>query len=104
MDSVSITKCDSCGQEMRGTDYPELLRKEVEYWKSLASYLASCHAAMAEYDGTLKGVSASRKKRFGAICVDAAMGLSGRWHEKYPHENRVQLAIDRCTKAAEALK
>ena len=84
-------------QERRISD----LERQVEYWRSLAAYLAECHAATAEYDGSLKTVSASRRKRMKDICLKAVLGLSGRWHKKYPSDGDVQSAIERCTKAAE---
>lgn len=45
--------------------------KELERWKRVAIYLASCHAATAEYDGQLKSVSLSRKDRYAEICHKA---------------------------------
>ena len=79
------------------------LEKQVEYWRSFAAYLASCHAATAEYDGTLKGVSRARKARFGDICLAASLGLSGRWHKKYHSDGDVQDAIDRCNRAMKTM-
>ena len=42
-------------------------KKEAERWKGVALYLLDCHAATAGYDGQLKSVSKSRKKRFASI-------------------------------------
>ncbi len=50
---------------------------DAEYWKAVALYLADCHAATAEYDGTLKSTSKARRERFVSIC-QAAMGFLSR--------------------------
>jgi len=44
----------------------------TEDWRKIALYLADCHAATTEYDGTLKSVSASRRSRLASICERAA--------------------------------
>lgn len=44
---------------------------DAEYWKTVALYLADCHAATATYDGALKSTSKSRRERFSAICAKA---------------------------------
>jgi hypothetical protein len=36
-------------------------------WKRLALYLASCHAATAEYDGSLTSTSKTRRDRLVSI-------------------------------------
>lgn len=58
---------------------------ERDYWRNVAAYLASCHAATAEYDGTLSGVSRARKERFASICHTAAQAMQTfRWaHHRY---------------------
>ena len=48
------------------------LERERDYWRNVATYLASCHAATAEYDGQLSGISRARKERFAGICHKAA--------------------------------
>lgn len=45
-------------------------------WKDIALYLASCHAATAEYDGHLKTTSKSRRKRYRDICATALQAIS----------------------------
>lgn len=40
-------------------------------WRSLALWLADCHAATAEYDGTLASTSMSRKRRLAKIARTA---------------------------------
>lgn len=45
-------------------------------WKDIALYLASCHAATAEYDGHLKGTSKSRRNRYRDICTTALRAIS----------------------------
>ncbi len=78
------------------------LRKDMEYWRAVAAYLASCHAATAESDGMLKSVSESRKKRYAAICQTASQAMAGHWYSKY-RETTVDDAGDRCRKAVEML-
>ena len=56
--------------------YAAELKRERDYWRSVAAYLASCHAATAEYDGQLSTVSKSRKARFAAICQKAAEAMT----------------------------
>ena len=60
-------------------------RKELEYWRKVAAYLASCHAATAEYDGQLSGISRSRKERYASICHTAAQAMQpfGWSHYRY---------------------
>jgi hypothetical protein len=56
------------------SDEIKKLEKERDYWKRVAAYLASCHAATLEYDGSLKSVSGARKDRYISI-VETAMDL-----------------------------
>lgn len=65
-------------------------------WKAAALYLADCHAATAEYDGSLRSVSSARKKRLRSICREASRLLRG-----YPAK-RCSLfdVIDRLDRAA----
>jgi hypothetical protein len=79
------------------------LRKENEYWHSVAIYLADCHAATAEYDGGLKGVSKSRKKRLASICHTAAQAISGHYYAKY-RTSEPSHVIERCEKAVKSLE
>ena len=44
---------------------------DAEFWKSVALYLADCHAATATHDGALKSTSKSRRERFASICAKA---------------------------------
>lgn len=44
----------------------------------VAAYLASCHAATLEYDGSLKSISRARKDRFTSIAEKAADLMEGR--------------------------
>ena len=54
------------------------LERERDYWKRVAAYLASCHAATLEYDGSLKSLSRARKDRFLNIARKAADLMEGR--------------------------
>lgn len=54
------------------------LERERDYWKRVAAYLASCHAATLEYDGSLKSLSRARKDRFLNIAKKAANLMEGR--------------------------
>lgn len=56
------------------------LEKERDYWKRVAAYLATLHAATLEYDGSLKSVSRARKDRmlsFASIAADLMDGHDG---------------------------
>lgn len=44
-------------------------------WKSIALYLADCHAATAEYDGALSSTSKTRRERFASICEKALAAI-----------------------------
>ena len=69
-------------KEVPQEEWPKLLakwaqritdRKESEIeWRDIAIWLADCHAATAEHDGTLRSTSRSRRARFHSICLDAA--------------------------------
>lgn len=58
------------------------LERKLSHMESIAHYLADCHAATAEYDGTLKSVSNSRRKRFRDICKTTARMLRNEYHGK----------------------
>ena len=82
------------------------LKDEVEYWKRVAAYLAQCHAATAEYDGSLKSVSKARCKRFQDICATAAEALRGNFQDDRKSlvprgiDDEIKSAMERCEKAA----
>ncbi len=46
-------------------------------WKRIALWLAECHAATAEYDGSLKSTSASRRNRLVSICQRSLNFIDG---------------------------
>jgi hypothetical protein len=75
---------------------------ELNYWRTVAAYLASCHAATAEYDGHLASTSQSRRKRLALVCRTAAQMMRPYgWNESKradPEDSRA-----RCEEAAEAL-
>jgi hypothetical protein len=75
-------------------------RQEAQNWRAIAVYLADCHCGTASYDGALKSVSKSRRKRFRAICRNAAEMLKigspvGIRHD-YVTPERLELVIERC--------
>ena len=79
------------------------LRRERDYWRMVACYLADCHAATAEYDGHLKGISKARRTRYASICHTAAQALRG--HINSIHSwSVIEDAITRCERAVESLK
>lgn len=84
-------------------EYTELQR-ERDYWRDVAAYLASCHAATAEYDGGLRNVSKSRRLRFASICNKAAEAMTAHgWQAEYYHRTTTSEARQRCLDAAERL-
>lgn len=79
------------------------LTKERDYWRTVAIYLADCHAATAEHDGQLSGISKSRRERYASICEKANEALRG--HLSSIHSGRVlEEAIKRCAEAAADLR
>jgi hypothetical protein len=76
------------------------LKRERDYWRKATAYLASCHAATAEYDGGLKSTSKSRLDRLKAICATAALMLKQQWHPRYDADGKTDIARERCEKAA----
>lgn len=54
------------------------LEKERDYWKRVASYLASCHAATLSHEGTLKRTSRSSRDRLHSIVVKARDMMDGK--------------------------
>lgn len=81
------------------------LLRELHHFQGAAAYLASCHAATAEYDGSLKSTSTGRKQRYASICEKASQLLQGACLHAAPSDQRaVDAAIERCNKAAATLK
>lgn len=79
------------------------LRRERDYWRTVACYLADCHAATAEYDGSMKSLSKSRRDRYAAICEKANEALRG--HLSGIHSGRsLEEATKRCADAAARLR
>ena len=80
------------------------IEQEVKNWKSIALWLADCHAATATYDGMLKSCSAARRKWFKSICKTAADCLSAEApvniHPYYPHTAHLDDVLRRCREAA----
>jgi hypothetical protein len=48
-----------------------ILRKELEQWKSVALYLADCHAATAAHAASVKSTPKSSRERLREICERA---------------------------------
>lgn len=90
-------KDPECSNTFRMIDQ---LKRERDYWRKAAAYLASCHAATAEYDGSLKSTSKSRLDRLKNICATAVLMLTQQWHPRYDADGKVDLARERCDKAA----
>jgi hypothetical protein len=86
------------------------LEQERDYWKRVASYLASCHAATLSYDGTLKSCSASRRMRFESIVDKAAAMMNGQdWqmglsYARSTPERAAKDCLDALAHVKEALK
>jgi hypothetical protein len=55
----------------------EQIEREVEYWKRVAAYLASCHAATMQHEALLRRTSKSSRERFRSICRAALSMLRG---------------------------
>lgn len=79
------------------------VQQERDYWRACAAYLASCHAATAEYDGQLSGVSRARKERFAGLCHKAAemMRLFG---YPFPRIEKPEDARERCLSIMQKLR
>ena len=82
-------------QEIRHVQMEDDLRKERDYWMCAAAYLASCHAATAEYDGQLSKISKSRKERFAGICHKAAEMMRPFGHH-FSRVEKPEHARERC--------
>jgi hypothetical protein len=81
------------------------LRRELEYWRNVACYLAECHAATAEYDGSLKKTSGTQRSRYASICEKAADAMKPfRMSPAYGFRTNPQLAEERCKAAAAKLR
>lgn len=78
-------------------------RAERDYWRKVAAYLASVHAANYEYDAQLKGVSKSRRARFASICDIAAKALQGKF-DKEQRFDYLRVAQERCAEAFAAFE
>ncbi|MEX3933292.1 hypothetical protein AB4Y32_16065 [Paraburkholderia phymatum] len=60
------------------SDQIRQLEKDRDYWKRVAAYLASCHAATLSYDGSLKSTSKARRERFESIVEKARDMMDGK--------------------------
>jgi len=69
-------------------------------------FMASCHAGTAEYDGTLKSTSATRRERFASICEQAVAMIDGDYTAMgvFRSDTKVDYVRDRCEKAAKSMR
>ena len=86
------------------TDYEKLEQtREVQHWKHVAAYLASCHAATLE--GLPKSAPKSQRNRHAEICRKAAAYLRGKdsppWLGTQSKEAAIEWDTKRCEDAAE---
>jgi hypothetical protein len=80
------------------------LREENDRVSRALLYLADCHAATAEMEGSLKRTSQRSKERFARICGKAAEMLDGvdlLETKRVRRENALESVMDRCRRAAE---
>jgi len=95
-DTDAIWGVLAAGQALSVEATADLLR-DLERWRDLAAYLASCQAATAE--GLPKSASKSSRARMASICKAAAAGLDGDLsHIK--HRTEVEWARKRCLDAS----
>lgn len=76
-------------------------KNEIQYWKYVASHLASCHAATLE--GLPKSASKSTRQRHVNICSSAAEYLKGTKNvDTYsrPFSSLIEWNIKRCEESA----
>jgi hypothetical protein len=80
------------------------IEEERNYWRNVACYLASCHAATAEHDGLMSTTSKSRRKRFAAICKTCSKALQPEKGGFWPHNSTdTKVVIERCEDAITSL-
>jgi len=74
---------------------------EIEHWKFVAAYLASCHAATLE--GLPESAPKSARRRFSCICENAAAYLRGKssppWVGMQSKADQIEWDIKRCENA-----
>lgn len=82
------------------TPYEKLeTEREVEHWKHIAAYLASCHAATLE--GLPKSAPKSQRARHVDICRKAAAYLRGTDNPPWFGTSTKAEEIEWCTKRCE---
>ena len=81
----------------------EVLQEEIDWWRGVAAYLASCQAAAGEQEAHREHSSSTRRARLAHLCHTAAGALSG----EEVHVDMMGIDVDsarqRCLEAAEAL-
>lgn len=81
------------------------LEREMEYWKRVAAYLASCHAATMQHEALLSRTSKASRERFRSICEKAARMLRGNDCDlpygavRQGGDASLEAAVERCEKA-----
>lgn len=76
------------------------LLTEIDRLEGIALYLADCHAATSEYDGTLKSVSKSRSRRLREICLKASDMLTQRVPPPRRSSNYANTVLERLLEAS----
>jgi len=71
-------------------------------WKAIALYLADCHAATAQHEGSMSRTSKSSKDRFISICEKAAGMI--RNQDNMRHLASQESVLARLDSAVNALK
>lgn len=76
-------------------------QKEAAYWKSVAIFLADCHAATAQTDALVKRTPLSELRRQRSIVTKAAAFLR---EQDTPSswQSGLEWVAERCDRAAEA--
>lgn len=70
-------------------------KREVEYWRNAAIYLADCHAATA-YEYERKSVSKSKRNRMISIMTTCIAVMGKQPSKAGDHPRDPQDIIDRC--------
>lgn len=92
-----------CEIRQLGMKRDDPVQRELDFWKNLAIHLADCHAATAQYDGTLKSCSKSRRERFAAICDETATAIEHMYYMPR-HERSPKDVMERCKDAVKELR
>lgn len=97
--SEQVSAISAWGNKMAGLALIEYAPQMAE-WRSIALWLADCHAGTATYDGKLSTTSKARRERFKTICRDAAKMLVTRTFFGHRNESNLEGVIERLNEAA----